>query len=190
MNRRLAGLLLLTALAAPAHALELVTNGDFEQPLTGAWTPDLAGVATLAVRATTFHPDPDYEVLVQKGSGNGHAKIHQTNIVPSPQVTFSIDAKLQTSASAAESHPWAAAAILLYYEDQFGNLQGTSCILRRTAYCPWTESSTFHFIEAADTEWNTYTFNLLDELQNFPGVEIDQVTRIRICLSAVVGGDC
>jgi hypothetical protein len=190
MQRLLAGLALSLFIAAPATAMELVANGAFEQELEPAWTVETAGVAAFTVRATTLQPDPDYEVLVQKDSGNGHAKVYQTIVVPSVDLALSVTARFQSAADFGEAHPWAAAAVMIYYEDQFGGLQGTTCIGRLTGYCPWANTGTFHIIPAANENWNTYTLSIADELQNFPAAASDQVTRIRIVLAAVVGADC
>jgi hypothetical protein len=190
MQRFFAGLALALIIAAPSPAMELVANGGFEQALEPAWTIETAGVATFTTRATTLQPDPDFEVLVQKDSGNGHTKVYQTIVVPSVDLAFSVTARFQSFADFGEAHPWAAAAVLIYYEDQFGGLQGTTCIGRLTGYCPWSDTPTFHIIPAADEGWNTYSFNIADELQNFPGAVGDEVTRVRVVIAAVVGADC
>ncbi|MBM3317464.1 MAG: hypothetical protein FJY75_06385 [Candidatus Eisenbacteria bacterium] len=177
-------------LAAGSAALELFVNGDFETALAPPWLSDTGGPGTFIVRATTFDPDPDYEVLVQKGSGNGHAKLWQTIAVPSPEVVFSITAKLQASATWGATRPWAVAAILLYYEDQLGRLYGTTCIARPSTHCPWTSSDSFRLITVADEEWRTHTIDVAQELQYFAGVDPQAVSRIRVGLAAVVGADC
>lgn len=194
MKRFIAGLalslMIAAMIAAPSSAMELVANGAFEQGLEPAWTIETAGVAAFTVRATTLQPDPDFEVLVQKDSGNGHAKIYQTVVVPSVDLDVSVTARFQAAADYGETHPWAAAAMLIYYEDQFGSLQGTTCIGRLTGYCPWTDTETFHIIPVTIEGWTTYTFHVEDELQNFPGAVLDQITRIRVVLAAIVGADC
>lgn len=177
-------------LAGSPQALELVANGTFEAPLESDWMIDTGGAATFVVRATTFDPDGDYEVLVQKGSGNGHAKILQTVPVPSTDVVFSIRAKLQSSATSGDTHPWAVAAIMLYFEDQVGHLYGTTCIAKPTTYCPWTSTSTLHLIPVADEEWHTHSIDVAEELLYFAGADPQAVTRIRVGLMGVVGADC
>jgi hypothetical protein len=194
MTRRIIRLCVLSllcgSLCGSARGLELMGNGAFEQALEPSWALDTGGAATLVVRATTFQPDGDYEALVQKGSGNGHAKAWQTIAVPTTDLTFSVTARMQASATSGDTHPWAVAAILLYYEDQFGNLHGTTCLARPSSYCPWSDTETFHFIPVADEEWHTYSFDLAQELQYFSGLDPQAVTRIRVCLAGVVGADC
>jgi len=187
---RTLGLTLLVALfcAAPAHALDLVRNGDFESELEANWRIETAGLSTFTIRATPFEPDGDYEVLAQKGTGNGHAKIYQVVPIPTTELDFSIRVKLQASATA--TGPWSASGVFLYYEDFFGNILGTTAIVDRTLHCPWTESAVLRLIDVPDAEWHEYGFDLAAELENFPGLDPEQVKQVRISLTSLVGGDC
>jgi len=138
-------------------------------------------------RSTGYDLDPDFEVLVHKGTGNGYAKLEQTIVIPSTEVDFSVNAKIQVATTPG---PWAAAGVALHYEDQLGGVLGTTMIVRATSACPWVDSDTFHMIPAPDEEWNAFDFNVHDELFNLPGVDQMAIHQIRISLFGQIGGDC
>ncbi|MCU0304126.1 MAG: hypothetical protein MUC56_08730 [Thermoanaerobaculales bacterium] len=187
MKRRVLGLLLMAALSSPALALELVANGGFESDLPPAWQTELVGAATVVNRAAGYDPDPDYEVLAEKGTGDGYARVNQTVVIPALDLEFSVNLRVQAASS---SGPWAAAGVALHYENHLGDLLGTTMIVGRTADCPWIDHDTLHLIPAPDEEWHGYSFNVLDELANLPGVELPAIRKIRISLFGQVGGDC
>lgn len=187
MIRRVSVVLLVLALPSFVMAGELVTNGGFEEDVTTGWKEDLSGASATISRATGHDADPDYEALVQKLTGNGFAKLNQTVVIPSTDVVFAANAKIQASATV---DPWAAAGVALHYEDSLGEVLGTTMIVRITPVCPWVDSDTFHMIPAADEEWNNYNFNVGNELANLPGVDMMAVHQIRISLFGQVGGDC
>jgi hypothetical protein len=188
MNRRVPLLLLVLVLPSSVMAMELVTNGGFEGDLPPDWQEDTVGAATVISRSVGYDGDPDYEVLVEKGTGNGHAKLNQTVVIPSVDVAFSANAKIQVASSG--GGPWAAAGVALYYEDSLGEVLGVTMILRKTIDCPWLDSDTFHMIPVADEEWKNHAFNLSNELSNLPGVDMQAIHQIRICLFGQTGGDC
>jgi hypothetical protein len=187
MMRRVPLLLLMLVLPSYVLAIELVTNGGFEDDLPPAWEGEFVGAAASVSRSTGYDGDPDYEVLVEKGTGNGHAQLNQTIVIPSVDVDLSVNAKMQVSAS---EGPWAAAGVALHYEDHFGNVRGTTMILRKTADCPWNDSDTFHMILTPDEEWHSYGFNVGSELVNLAGVDPVAIRQIRISLFGKAGGDC
>jgi hypothetical protein len=191
MMRRVPLLLLMLGFALPssAVAIELVTNGGFEDELSPAWQEDVVGAAAVIDRATGYDGDQDYEVLVQKGTGNGHARLDQTIVIPSTDLAFSVNAMLKASATEGGT-PWAAAGVALHYEDGFGNVQGTTMILCKTTACPWIDSDTLHLIPAPDENWNNFGFNLDDELLNLSGVDPLAIHQIRFSLVGQTGGDC
>jgi len=187
MIRRVPLLFLTLLLPSYVLAIELVTNGGFEDDYTLEWQDESVGAATQISRSTGYDGDQDYEILVEKGTGNGHAKLTQTIVIPSTDVYFSVNAKIQVSSS---GEPWAAAGVALHYGDHFGHEVGTTMILRSTAACPWSNSDTFHMILAPDENWNSFGFNLDDELVNLAGVDPFAIRQIRISLFGVAGGDC
>ena len=77
MMRRVALLALVLVLPSYVMAIELVTNGGFEDVLPPAWQEETVGAATSVSRSTGYDGDPDYEVLVEKGTGNGHGKLQR-----------------------------------------------------------------------------------------------------------------
>ena len=168
MVARVPLLLLLLVLPSSAPAVELVTNGGFEEGLPPAWLEDLGRARRRASVGSTGHDgDPDYEVLVEKGTGNGHAQLNQTVAIPSTDVELSVNARCQVAAS--DGGPWAAAGVAISYEDHFGNALGATIILRMTTTCPWTDGDTLHLVLAPDETWHSYGFNVASELTNLPG---------------------
>jgi len=187
MMRRLALLLLLLVPTSSVPAIELVTNGAFEEALPPAWQVESVGAAANVTRATGYDGDPDFEVLVEKGTGNGHGKLNQTVVIPSLDVDFSVTAKVQVAVSVG---PWAAAGVALHYEDHFGNVLGTTMIVRKTSACPWIDNDTLHMILVADESWNSYGLDLGAEVANLAGVDPDAIRQVRVSLFGEVGGDC
>jgi hypothetical protein len=188
MMRRFPLVFLLLVFPSYVAAIELVTNGDFESDLAPAWQEESVGAAVMIGRSVTFDVDPDYEVVVQKATGNGYGKLIQPVVVPATDLDFSVNAKIQVSATS--GGPWAAAGVALHYEDSLGDVLGTTMIVRVTAECPWIDSDTFHMIPAPDEEWNAFSFNVDDELANLPGVDMMAIHQIRIVIFGQVGGDC
>jgi hypothetical protein len=179
----------MTVLVLPSYgvAIELVANGGFEVELPPAWQEEFAGAATSVSRSTAYDGDPDYEVQLQKGTGNGHARLNQSIVIPSVDVAFSVNAKIQAWVT---SGPWAAAGVALHYEDSIGDVLGSTMIVRMTTACPWTDGDTVHLIRAPDEEWNGYTVTVADELVHLPGVDPLEIHQVRISLFGEVGGDC
>ncbi len=188
MPRRIPLLLIIFVLPSYVFATELVTNGGFESDLPPAWQVESAGAAASVSRATDHDADPDYEVLAEKGTGNGFAKLNQTVVIPATDVDISLNAKME--ATATSGGPWAAAGVALHYENHFGDVLGTTMIVLKTPDCPWVDSSTFHMIPVPDGEWNNYMFNVGGELANLLGVDMMAIHQIRISLFGQIGGDC
>jgi len=188
MMRRVPLLFLVFVLPSYGMAMELVTNGGFESDLPPAWQEELAGAATVVNRSTGYDGDPDFEVLVEKGTGNGHGKVNQSIVIPSIDVDFSVNTKIQVSSSG--GGPWAAAGVAIHYENHFGDVLGTTMIVGKTVDCPWRDNLTFHMIPAPDEEWNNFQFNIGNELLNLVGVDMMAIHQIRISLFGQVGGDC
>lgn len=188
MKVRFPILFLIFVLPLYAGAGELVTNGAFENDLPPAWQSETVGADSSVARDVGHDADPDYEVLVSKGTGNGHARLSQTIVIPSTDVDFSVNAKMQVSVS--DGGPWAAAGVAIRYEDHFGNVVGSTMILGKTRLCPWEDSDTLHLIEAPDEEWNSYDFSLDNELVNLAAIDPLSVRQLRISLFGLTGGDC
>lgn len=169
--------LALCCLILPAQALELVVNGDFEQPLTTGWQQETVGSAWYIDRGVNYDPDPDYEVFVRHSTGAGLARLFQDVVIPSTSVQFSIHAKMQASAT---STAWAGAAVTLAYLDQYGFLLGETYICTESQHCPWADSPTLHLIAAPFNVWMDHAFDVAAELANLPGVDPAAVHAIRL----------
>ncbi|MCX7995454.1 MAG: hypothetical protein N3A65_06770 [candidate division WOR-3 bacterium] len=166
-------------------------NGDFEEALSTGWTSTQSGSYIFIDRATTYETDPDYEVRVEKGAGNGYARLSQTIDITTPsEFTFSAKAKLYAYDNNADTLTWAAAAIRIIYRNSAGTLLGETRICRFTTPCPWQNTSTIHLILANDTLWNNYSFNLQTELGNLPGVNPANVKKVEIALYDTTAHTC
>ncbi|MGD9380287.1 MAG: hypothetical protein PVI51_06935 [candidate division WOR-3 bacterium] len=175
--------LLLFLLVAFGSASVLVVNGDFEQPLTDGWSETMSGAGVMEItRGIGYDPDPDYEVYLHKGDGTGNVEITQLTYVPTTDLQFSVDAKLYAYGTSAQC--WSGSGICLYYLNSTDDVLGWSRICARTVACPWTSSSTTHAIEATDTLWHTYSFNLNDELDYVPGVNRQEIAKVLVSVIA------
>lgn len=176
-----------------ASAGNWLINGDFEQDLNIGWTTNQSGSNITINRATTYEPDADYEVLVQKGAGNGYARILQMaleNITTPSEFNFSIKAKLYAYDNNADTLTWAAAAVIVGYYNATGTKLGETRICQFTAPCPWQNTSTCHLIIVSDSLWHTYSFNLQSELGNLPGVNPSNVKKVEIALYDTTAHTC
>lgn len=158
---------------------QYVVNGDFEQDLSVGWKQILNGSGASVNRATNYDPDPDYEVMVRKTDGGGYALLNQTVTVPTTDIVFSASVRLYAYAT---STAWAGTALSLKYLDISGNVLGQTRICSKTSYCPWANSPTMHLIQAVDSQWHNYSFNVGTELTNLTGVDPLQVNKIEIAL--------
>jgi hypothetical protein len=166
----------------------LLTNGDFEQPLTTGWEQTLGSYSHIE-RATTYDPDPDYEVWVSDSFGN-YAKLWQTTDIPTTDLEFSVYAKLDAFDNNEDTLCWGGAAVILTYLDETGSYLGETRICRFTTPCPWTDSPTCHLIIVPDTNWHTYSFNINAELANLSGVNPLDVYKIDVALYAETDHTC
>jgi hypothetical protein len=165
---------------AVSYARGLLTNGDFEQNLTIGWTEDHTSTNYLINRATNYDPDPNYEAQVYQGTGSGYAMLYQAVDIPSTDLAFTADVKLY----AYDNHgsAWCGAALIIFYLNASGARLGDTRICARSPQCPWANSSTRHIIDATDSLWHNYAFNINDELSNLPGVNPSNVAKIQIAL--------
>jgi hypothetical protein len=158
----------------------LLENGDFEQDLATGWLQATSGSNTTINRATNYDPDPDYEAYVYKGSGSGYARLYQVIDIPSTDIDFSVDAKLYAWDNHASA--WAGSCVLISYLNESNSLLGATRICVQSQGCPWNNSSTHHLINATDSLWHNYAFNIDDELTNLPGVTPSDIKKIQISL--------
>lgn len=177
-------LVLLLAVMKLCFAVRLLTNGDFEQPLTVGWNQHIGTpyIQDTIDRQTYFNPDSDYEARVKKYEAT-HAILFQTVNVPTTDIQFSVFAKLYARELDSASTNWSAATITLRYLDNDSNLLGETRIVYKSPHCPLTNSSTVHLIEVPDTNnWYNYTFVVADELNNLPGVNPSNIKKVQVAL--------
>ncbi|MGQ9535417.1 MAG: hypothetical protein ACUVTF_09365 [bacterium] len=135
-----------------------LTNGDFEQDLSMGWNAFHGGSSVYIDRATTYETDPDYELRLEKGSGNGFANLSQVIDITIPsEFNFSIKAKLYAYDNNADTLTYAGAAIRVIYRNVSGTFLGETKICQFTAPCPWKNIPTCHLIIASDSLWHTYS---------------------------------
>jgi len=181
--------LILFVLASICSASVLLTNGNFEQPLSTGWQLTEAGYYSVVDRATTYDPDVDYEACATDSFGN-YAKLWQTVDIPTTDLEFAVNAKLYAYDNDADTLCWAGAAIIISYLDSYGQLLGETRICRFTTPCPWSNSSTCHLIIAPNINWNPYSFNINSELANLPGVNGADISKIEVALYAKTDHTC
>jgi hypothetical protein len=180
MHRYFLSFLLLVAFSS---ASVLIVNGDFEQPLTEGWSETTSGAGVMEiVRGTGYDPDPDYELYIHKGDGTGYTEVSQIAYIPTTDLEFSVNAKVY--AYGTSSQCWSGAAVCLFYLDASDSVLGWTKICDRTVACPWTSNSSCHAIEATDTMWHNYSFNLDDELDLVPAVNRLDITKILVSVVA------
>ncbi len=166
-------------------------NGDFEEVLNTGWTATQGGSYTYIDRATTYEPDPDYEVRVEKGSGNGFARLSQTIDITTPsEFNFSAKIKLYAYDNNADTLTYGAAALMIIYRNSSGSFLGETRICQFTSPCPWQNTPTCHLITVEDSLWHNYSFNLQSELGNLPGVNPANVKKIEIALYDTTAHTC
>ncbi len=183
--------LLLFVLIGTGSASVLLTNGDFEQPVTVGWFQTTSGSNTTIGRATDYDPDPDYEAYVYKGTYDGYARLYQAVAIldfPLTDLEFSVTTKLYAWDN--DTIAWAGAAVMICYLNDIDSILGNTKICNRSTQCPWTSSSISHVIEVPDTLWHDYTFNVAAELTNLVGVNPSAVKNVEVSLLAVAGNHC
>jgi hypothetical protein len=178
---------LLFVLTLGACATELLTNGDFEQPLDSGWVVDSGGHARPTLgRAPDLQPDPDYEARIHLGPADGYAAIAQT--VPVPGVALRFRADLCLYAHMLEQINWAAASCRIAYRDSTLAPLGETRIYVYHRNCPWQNTSTLHLVLAPDSFWHSYGFDVAAELaSNLPGVDPTRVRYVTVALRDTAG---
>jgi hypothetical protein len=180
-------LLTLAVGAAAAVAAEFLINGDFERTLTTGWSA-AHGSGTYTIDADSFYePDRDNEAYVQKYDAD-FARLEQAAPVPGSNLFFGYSVRLQAIAYNPETPYWAAAALVLYYQDDSGHVLGETRLAATTANCPWFSDSVVHVISVPDTNWNRGTIDLRQELDSLPGVNPDSIRRIAVVVLDTTDG--
>lgn len=159
---------------------EFLINGNFEDSLCG-WNPYAQAETYIINTDKTYEDDPDSEVFVGRLDRLVTA-VYQTCHIPTLELDLSYKAKIVAVCSDT-SHPApAVASIILSYLDIDENILGETRIFNWCDTLYWTPSSTLHLIEVNDTSWFSDTINILNELQNLPGINSQEISRLRISL--------
>lgn len=176
-------------------ARELVANGDFELGPVKPWQWDTFGFYSDSSNchlwsSTYFQPDLDREIGVHKIL-HQWAMLSQTVPVTELNLQFSASAKLFCKTERPDNNYFACACIALEYLDEKDIVLGETRIYSRTGGCPWVNTPTLHLILAPDTNrWHNYSLNITDELSNLPGVERNDIQKIRIALWSYCNDNC
>ncbi len=167
-----------------ASAQELLTNGDFEQEITVGWVWTYSGSGThLADRQVGYHPDPDYEAHTYQYDNPGESRLAQKVETPGVMLELSFWAKFEEGAGS--STCWPAACFAVCYYDAADVLLGETRFYYST-YANWTPSPTLSLYRITNPDWQQYTLNIADELnQNLPGVNPADVAKIEVALWSV-----
>ena len=169
----------------PAGAMELVANGDIEQPLSEGWEQTVAGAGSIT-RATTYDGDEDFEVMARKTTGPGYVELKQ--VVPLPTLDVDFAASLAMSAMATDE-AWAASTLRLSFLDFHGFSLCHTNICARALRCPWNDTATEHYTEVPDADWHEYLFNLEDALVDLPGIDPEAIAAVEVSLFCLAA-DC
>jgi len=156
---------------------QFISNGDFEEQLSSGWTESTQGTNVTITRATNFDPDPDYEVKIE-ASGSAYGQLYQVVDIVTTDLEFEVDAKLYSWTTGS----WAGAAVCIYYLDGNDATLGVTRIYSKTPDCPWANSTVEHLIEAVDTLWHNYSFNINTELTNLTGINPLDIKKLKITL--------
>ena len=182
--------LICLTMAASAVAENLLTNGDFEQPLSVGWVEDVNSIAGDYVieRADNLgQPEPGFAARSYKYLAY-HASLSQTVEVADVDLVLTFDGKLHISGGS--STCWPAAAFIVSYLDAADVTLGRTLFLVQSPYSNWVESDSVHFIEpAAPDVWDQFELNIAEELTgNLPAVPAADVAKIKVDLFAYDNG--
>jgi len=159
---------------------EFIFNGNFEDSLN-SWNPYAQGETYTLMTDKSYDEDSDSEVYVGRLDKLITA-IYQTSNIPILDLDFSFKARL-VARSYDSLHPSPAiASINLSYLDINEKILGETRIFNYEESLYWVPSQVLHLIEIADTNWFSDTINIVDELQNLPGVDPLEISKLRIIL--------
>ena len=181
MRKTAIAILGVALLAGGAMAENLLTNGDFEQPLTTGWTEDvrsIAGSYRIERTDTMGQPEPGFAAKTYKYLAY-YSAINQTVDVPDVDLTLSFDGRLVIGGGS--STCWPAAAFTVHYLDDAGASLGRTMWLNPSVYCTWTENDTFNIILVETDGWSEYQLDIASELSsNLPAIDAEQVAKIKV----------
>lgn len=190
MNRLAIAVCLCLALLPAAASANLLTNGDFEQPLAVGWTQkvnSISGSHSFNRWDTLGQSTPGFAAQVYKYLAS-YATLSQTVDVPGTDLSFGFDGRLRMAGGS--STCWPVGAVVLSYLNSSGGELGSTMFILRNEFCDWVESDTLHFIDVTlPGEWVDYRLDVAQELtDNLPGVNPAQVRKTQVQLYSYVNG--
>jgi hypothetical protein len=108
-------------------------------------------------------------------------RVFQVFTIPSTDLDFAANLKLYAWDND-PADPWAGAALIVSYHDDFENMLGETFICAFSDNCPWTNTPTRHLITVSDSSWHPYSFNIDTELSNLPGVDPADIKKVKVSL--------
>lgn len=181
-------LTLMTGLAAPLAAQELLTNGDFEQALDVGWKDTIYLLAgTFLFERSDTLGSTGGAARVRKDLASFAALAQQVN-VPGVNLALSFDGRFRIGGGS--STCWPVAALIVRYQSNAGRELGNTKFVLHNEFCTWANSDTAHLVEiAAPEEWHSHQLDLARELNDFlPGVNPADVAQVRIEIHAYDSG--
>ena len=184
------GTVLLVLAVAGIASANLLTNGDFEQPLNVGWEQDVrhaAGSHRFERSDTLGQPVPGYAAKVFKQLAY-HAALRQQVEVTDVNLTLTFDARMELAGGS--STCWPTGAFILNYLDADGAELGATMFLLRDQYNTWRESDTLKLYEVEEPGvWTRYELDIAREIaDNLPGVNPSAVRRLQVQLFSYVNG--
>ena len=177
-------LVLLPLLLAFGFGQNLLTNGDFEQPLTTGWTTSSSGAVTID-RQTGLRPVPGYQAR-DSLYGYGAGKLSQIVDVPGTHAVLTFWASFNIGQPGS---CWPVSCVAASYYDASGTWLGETRFYLHTASCTWTPTSTMNLIDVTTTNWTQYTLDIASEVsQHLPGVNPDLVSKVGVALFDTTSG--
>jgi hypothetical protein len=180
----------LLLLVGGAFADELLSNGNFEQPMDIGWADTVVGATGSSLfewSDTLGSPTGDHAVRVYKTLAS-YATLFQAVDIPNANVVLDLDARLRIGGGS--STCWPTAAIMVRYLDASGTSLGNTRFYLHDQYNSWVRNDTQDLIEVTTPEvWARYSLNIADEIATkLPGVNPASVARLEIHLFAYDNG--
>lgn len=175
--------------AGPGYS-NLLTNGDFEQPLDVGWQQDtdmLGGTYSFDRWDSLGQPTPGYAAHVYKALAY-YAALKQTVPVPDANLAVSFDARFRINSASLSC--WPVATVIVRYLDNSGVELGNTKFYSHDEYCTWANSDTAHLIDATLlVGWHSYQLDVPQEITgHLPGVNPSLVRQVMIELEAYDNG--
>lgn len=188
--KKLTMLLALFVLAGIGLGDQLLTNGDFEQPIDVGWTDTVVGSTGSSLFTwsdTLGQPTPGFAACVYKTLAS-YAALGQTVAIPNANVVFEFDGRLRIGGGS--STCWPTAAFLINYQKSDGTSLGNTRIYLHDQYNTWVSSDTQSLIEITTPDvWAHYRLNVADEISGrLPGVNAADVAQVRLELFSYDNG--